>query len=72
MMEFLVEFEIEVPAGTPRITDTIAGPYGGERFGVAPAAVIRRDEFGFSWNDPLPSGEPALSNDVTLFAELHS
>jgi polyisoprenoid-binding protein YceI len=51
---------------TGDITDTIADPYGGERFGLALAAVIRRDEFGVSWNTPVPSGEPALSNDVTL------
>jgi polyisoprenoid-binding protein YceI len=55
---------------TGTITDPIADPYGGERFGLTLAAVIRRDEFGVSWNNPLPSGEPALSNDVTLIAEL--
>src|SRR3954451_25449754 len=55
---------------TGDITDPIADPYGGERFGLALAAMIRRDEFGVSWNNPLPSGEPALSNDVTLIAEL--
>ena len=55
---------------TGDITDAIADPYGGERFGLALAAVIRRDEFGVSWNNPLPSGEPALSKDVTLIAEL--
>jgi polyisoprenoid-binding protein YceI len=55
---------------TGDITDPIADPYGGERFGLALAAVIRRDEFGVSWNNPLPSGEPALSDDVTLIAEL--
>jgi polyisoprenoid-binding protein YceI len=55
---------------TGDISDPIADPYGGERFGLALAAVIRRDEFGVSWNNPLPNGEPALSNDVTLIAEL--
>ena len=55
---------------TGDITDAIADPYGGERFGLALAAVIRRDEFGVSWNNPLPSGEPALSREVTLIAEL--
>jgi polyisoprenoid-binding protein YceI len=59
------------PVGiTGVITDPIADPYGGERFGLTLEAVIRRDEFGVSWNNPLPSGEPALSNDVTLIAEL--
>ena len=55
---------------TGDITDPIADPYGGERFGLALAAVIRREEFGVSWNNPLPNGEPALSDDVTLIAEL--
>jgi polyisoprenoid-binding protein YceI len=55
---------------TGTITDPITDPYGAERFGLTLAAVISRDEFGVSWNNPLPSGEPALSNDVTLIAEL--
>jgi polyisoprenoid-binding protein YceI len=55
---------------TGTITDPIADPYGAERFGLTLAAVISRDEFGVSWNNPLPSGEPALSNEVTLIAEL--
>jgi len=71
-----IDGEITIKGGTEaveiigEITDPIADPYGGERFGLALAAVIRRDEFGVSWNNPLPSGEPALSNDVTLIAEL--
>jgi polyisoprenoid-binding protein YceI len=52
------------------ITDPIADPYGGERFGLTLEAAIRRDEFGVSWNNPLPSGEPALSDNVTITAEL--
>jgi len=32
--------------------------------------VIDRGTFGVSWNNPLPSGEPALSNTVTLKVEL--
>jgi polyisoprenoid-binding protein YceI len=52
------------------ITDPIADPYGGERFGLTLEAAIRRNEFGVSWNNPLPSGEPALSDDVTIIAEL--
>jgi polyisoprenoid-binding protein YceI len=55
---------------TGLISDPIADPYGGERFGLALEAVIVRDRFGVSWNNPLPSGEPALSNEVTLTAEL--
>jgi polyisoprenoid-binding protein YceI len=52
------------------ISDPIADPYGGERFGLALQTVVDRDKFGVSWNNPLPSGEPALSNEVTITAEL--
>jgi polyisoprenoid-binding protein YceI len=70
-----IDGEITIKGHTERvelvgdITDAIADPYGGERFGLALAAVIRRDAFGVSWNNPLPSGEPALANDVRLIAE---
>ena len=52
------------------ISDPINDPYGGERFGLTLEAKIDRTNFGVSWNNPLPSGEPALSNEVTLIAEL--
>jgi polyisoprenoid-binding protein YceI len=52
------------------ISDPINDPYGGERFGLKLEAKIDRDKFGVSWNNPLPSGEPALSNEVTLIADL--
>jgi polyisoprenoid-binding protein YceI len=55
---------------TGLISDPIADPYGGERFGLTLEAVVARERFGVSWNNPLPSGEPALSNEVTLTAEL--
>ena len=52
------------------ITDPIQDPYGGERLGVKLEAKIDRTKFGVNWNNPLPSGEPALSDVVTLIAEL--
>lgn len=52
------------------ISDPIADPYGGERFGLTLQTVIARNGFGVSWNNPLPSGEPALSNEVKITAEL--
>jgi polyisoprenoid-binding protein YceI len=52
------------------ISDPINDPYGGERFGLKLEAKIDRDQFGITWNNPLPSGEPALSNEVTLIADL--
>lgn len=55
---------------TGEISDPIADPYGGERFGMTLKTTVQRDRFGISWNNPLPSGEPALSNEVTITAEL--
>jgi len=52
------------------ITEPIADPYGGTRFGLKLETTIDRRAFGVSWNNPLPSGEPALSNDVVLSADL--
>jgi polyisoprenoid-binding protein YceI len=46
-------------------------PFGQERFNLALSAVIDRTQFGIDWNNPLPNGEPALGNDVTLTAELY-
>src|SRR5947209_5456064 len=53
-----------------RITDPFSDPFGNERFGLRLEAKIDRTKFGISWNNPLPSGEPALSNEVTLIADL--
>jgi polyisoprenoid-binding protein YceI len=52
------------------VSDPIADSYGGERFGLTLKATVDRDKFGISWNNPLPSGEPALSDEVTITAEL--
>jgi polyisoprenoid-binding protein YceI len=52
------------------ITEPINDPYGGERFGLKLQAKVDRTAFGINWNNPLPSGEQALSNEVTLIAEL--
>ena len=55
---------------TATITEPIADPYGGTRFGLKLETTLDRRTFGVSWNNPLPSGEPALSNDVVLTADL--
>jgi polyisoprenoid-binding protein YceI len=55
---------------TGTISDPINDPYGGERFGLKLEAKVDRTKFGVDWNNPLPSGEPALSNEVTLLADL--
>jgi polyisoprenoid-binding protein YceI len=55
-------------AGT--VTPPIADPWGNQRIGVTVTAVVDRTEFGLNWNNPLPSGDLALANDVTIVAEL--
>jgi hypothetical protein len=32
--------------------------------------VINRHDYGISWNQPLPSGEPALADEVAITANL--
>jgi polyisoprenoid-binding protein YceI len=52
------------------ISEPIVDPYGGTRYGVKLETTIDRDRFGVSWNASLPNGEPAMSNQVTITAEL--
>ena len=55
---------------TGTITDPIVDPYGNERFGLRIEGALDRTQFGVNWNAPLPTGDPALSNEVRLVAEL--
>ena len=52
------------------ITDPGPDPYGGERFGLQLEAKVDRTKFGLNWNNPLPSGDPALANEVTIIVDL--
>jgi polyisoprenoid-binding protein YceI len=56
------------------LTGTITGPaidhFGANRVGFKLETVIDRTEFDIKWNMPLPNGEPALANEVTLKADL--
>jgi polyisoprenoid-binding protein YceI len=55
---------------TGRATERLTDAYGRARFGLTAETKVDRTAFGLSWNLPLPSGEPALSNEVTLVADL--
>jgi len=57
-------------AVTGTVTAPIADPYGNDRIGLNLTTKIDRTDFGVDWNNPLPSGEPSLANDVTILAEL--
>ena len=52
------------------VTDPQGDPFGNTRFGIKLEATVDRTKFGISWNNPLPSGEPALQDEVTLIADL--
>ena len=56
------------------ITGTITGPitdaYGGERAGLDVETTINRRDYGINWSLELPSGEPALADDVVITANL--
>lgn len=52
------------------VTEPFDDPFGGTRFGLKAETKVDRTKFGVSWNNPLPSGEPALSSEVTLIVDL--
>jgi polyisoprenoid-binding protein YceI len=56
-------------AGT--IGDPLTDAYGRERIGLTLGGTVDRTRLDLTWNLPLPSGEPALANDVALTAELY-
>jgi polyisoprenoid-binding protein YceI len=57
-------------AVTGSVTPPIADPWGMQRLGVTVTAIVDRTDFGLNWNNPLPTGELALANDVKIVAEL--
>lgn len=56
------------------LAGTITGPtvdhFGTTRVGFKLETVVDRTQFDINWNMPLPTGEPALANEVTLKADL--
>src|SRR6266536_1611643 len=57
-------------AVTGTVTAPILDAYGNDRIGLNLTTSVDRTEFGVDWNQPLPSGDPALANDVTILAAL--
>ena len=53
---------------------TIVGPtvdhFGKNRVGLKLSTTVDRTDFDMNWNMPLPTGEPALADEVTLTADL--
>jgi polyisoprenoid-binding protein YceI len=71
-----VEGELEIKGHTEpvelhgTIGEPAGDPFGGERFGLRLTTTVDRTRFGLEWNNPLPTGEPALANEVRLTADL--
>ena len=55
---------------TGTVTSPIRDYTGNDRIGLNLSTTVDRTDFGVDWNAPIPSGEPALANDVTVIAEL--
>jgi polyisoprenoid-binding protein YceI len=52
------------------VNDPAPDPTGAERFGLQLETTVDRTSFGLNWNNPLPSGDPSLANDVTIIVDL--
>jgi len=55
---------------TGTLSEPIEDAWGNQRLGLQLTATVDRTEFGLNWNMPLPTGDQALSNTVTVLAEL--
>ena len=68
--EITIRDHTESVALSGTISDPMEDPYGNERFGLRLKTTVDRTRFGLNWNMKLPTGRPALSNDVEIAAEL--
>jgi polyisoprenoid-binding protein YceI len=72
-----VEGEITIKGVTHPVTaagmavEPVTDPHGNQRVGLKVATTVDRTDFGVSWNAPLPAGGQALSDEVTIVAELY-
>jgi polyisoprenoid-binding protein YceI len=57
------------------VTGTLTAPMvdssGRERIGLVLSDTVNRHDFGVDFNLPLPSGEPAIGDEVKIVAELY-
>lgn len=76
MGEVRAQGEITIKGVTKpvEISGTVTPPapdaYGKQRVGAVLTATVNRHDFGVSWNAPVPGGDMALADDVTINAEL--
>jgi polyisoprenoid-binding protein YceI len=61
-------------ANPVEIVGTATGPitdgYGNQRLGLDVETTVNRRDFGIDWSMDLPSGDPALADEVTITANL--
>jgi len=73
-IEFDGELTVKGITKPATLKGTIIGPtvdhFGANRVGLKLETVVDRTDFEMNWNMPLPSGEGALANKVTLKADL--
>jgi polyisoprenoid-binding protein YceI len=57
------------------VTGTLTAPlldaYGNERIGLELSTTVDRHDFDVSWNVPLPTGQPAVGDEVKIVTELY-
>jgi polyisoprenoid-binding protein YceI len=57
------------------VTGTLTAPlvdaYGNERIGLELSTTVNRHDFDVSWNVPLPTGQPAVGDEVRIVTELY-
>jgi polyisoprenoid-binding protein YceI len=56
---------------TGTLTPPMVDAFERERIGLVLSTKVDRHEFGVSFQMPLPSGEPAIGDEVTIIAELY-
>ncbi len=56
---------------TGTLTAPIVDAYGQERIGLELSTTVNRHDFDVSWNIPLPTGQPAVGDEVKIVTELY-
>lgn len=74
--EVTIDGELTIRGATKQVTlrGTVVGPtadaFGKQRIAFDVSTSVDRREYGLDWNMELPTGDPALGNDVLITANL--
>ena len=74
--DFLLDGDLTIRGNTKPVTLKLEingfGPdaYGGTRSGFSASGEINREDFGVSYNGPIPGGGVAVSEKVTITLEI--